>query len=189
MHARVPPPFRVAVFAVAALLVVRRLRCKNGKKCGDMGLSWLCCCCMAREERATADQDLLLAAQSGDVDQVSTLATATTVNLEDDRGVTALHAAVIGNQPAIVELLLARGADVHQRSANGRTALHNACARSSPAAVELLLDAGSDLNCSAPADDADGTSLTPLDFALDWNRVDIADLLRARGAKTARPRS
>ena len=144
---------------------------------------------MAREQRAQADQDLLLAAQSGDVDQVSALATATKVNLEDDRGVTALHAAVIGNQVAVVELLLARGADVHQRSANGRTALHNACARSSPATVELLLDAGSDLNCPAPADDAGGTSLTPLDFALDWNRVEIADLLRTRGAKTARPRS
>ena len=132
---------------------------------------------------------LLLAAQSGDVDTVNALVTPSNINLADENGISALHAAAIGNQLGIVELLLARGADVSHRTANGRTVLHNACARSSTAIVSILLDAGSQLDDVAPSGGADGGTLSALDFALDWNRQETVELLRSRGAKSASSRA
>ena len=120
-----------------------------------------------------------MAAQSGDEDAVRLLCpTAEVANTADGSGITPLHAAVIGSQLNIVQLLLDLGADPAQRSGQGRTALHNACARSTAPVVELLLEHGAEMD--ELSGDGGGT---PLDFACDWKRRDIEQLLRGRGAR------
>jgi ankyrin repeat protein len=61
-------------------------------------------------------------------------------------GWTGLHAAAQGGHAAVVDLLLARGADVNAREAgDNTTALHWAAARADLAIVRALLDAGADV--------------------------------------------
>ena len=58
--------------------------------------------------------------------------------------VTPLIRAAEGGHPAIVRLLLTRGADPNAQDAEGRTALAAAAAHGDPALVRLLIDAGAD---------------------------------------------
>ena len=76
---------------------------------------------------------------------------------------------------AVVEALLAGGADVAARDDHGRAALHFA-GRADVRAVELLLAAGADPGATA----ADGT--TALHTAAEHNNVDPARALIAAGA-------
>jgi len=83
--------------------------------------------------------------------------------------------------PAAVRLLLDLGADVHQAAANPArvTALHAAVSANQPGIVEWLLDAGADPNARQQMD------YTPLMGAAANARLDILDLLLARGADRA----
>ena len=83
-----------------------------------------------------------------------------------------------GNRPAVVALLLDRGADISAADHRDRTPLHHAAAvNSDPGIITLLLDRGA-------AVDARGESgLTPLHAAAWSNRnPDIVELLVERGA-------
>ena len=58
--------------------------------------------------------DIHKAAKDGNIKAVKQhLAAGTDVNMKDKRGMTPLHPAVGGNHPKIVELLIAKGADVN----------------------------------------------------------------------------
>jgi len=96
------------------------------------------------------------------------------------------------NEPAVLQLLIAAGADVNARAAGrevmtqvggrkrrgGETALHLAAAANNPEAVKLLLDAGAALEAVAE----DGGA--PLDYALRLGTANTAaEALVAAGAQ------
>jgi ankyrin repeat protein len=90
-----------------------------------------------------------------------------------------LHLAGFYGHRDVVDLLVARGADVHARSANAvdNTALHAVLAMSGDAGVaERLLAAGADPNA------AGGGGYTPLHIAASRGDVQGVALLRAHGA-------
>ncbi len=97
---------------------------------------------------------------------------ASLLHARNDDGETPLHAAADGHQVEVVQLLLARGADVGAvTSDSAQTALHYAATLGFGDVVALLLAAGADPS----ARDADG--LRPLDVASDELKV----LLRGGG--------
>jgi len=85
-----------------------------------------------------------------------------------------LHAALAGaGNPALVELLVARGADVCATGASGITPLHIAASRGSEQFVALLRAGGADPQAAMH----DGR--TPADLAAERNFPALADQLRA----------
>ena len=79
---------------------------------------------------------------------------------------------------AIVQLLVAHGADVKARSKVGETALMDAAARGDLAAAKLLVERGADVNA------VDHRGYTPLIFAAhyDGDAIELVRLLLSRGA-------
>ena len=111
------------------------------------------------------------------------------VDAKDDKFVgTFLHWAAAGGQKEIVELLIAKGADVNATDGDGDTALHLAGSTTASTAItELLISKGADVNAmnmSPPGRRIGG--MTPLDMATLGNRTEIAALLRKQGGKTAK---
>ena len=106
------------------------------------------------------------------------------VDAKDDKFVgTFLHWAAAGGQNEIVELLIAKGADVNATDGDGDTPLHLAGNNTATKEIaELLIAKGADVN----ARDDDGE--TPLDAISLFNdpNGEIADLLRKHGGKTAK---
>lgn len=89
---------------------------------------------------------------------------------------------IIGNcEPEMMELLLARGAQVEQQHFLGTTALHWACLRGRVELVELLIDHGADVNRSGRKFRAEGE--TPLDCARRREQEAVARLLIDRSAR------
>ena len=78
------------------------------------------------------------------------------------------------NQAEVIELLLQRGADVHQRGFNDYTPLHLAAARGDLGLVELLLRHGADANTIIRIDDME----TPLELAEQAGHKAVAERLR-----------
>jgi RNA polymerase sigma factor (sigma-70 family) len=97
--------------------------------------------------------------------------------------VTPLHAALFGRQVAAALLLIERGADVTPARGGaglkraGWTALHYAAGLGFGTLVLPLLERHADLSRR------DDEGKTPLEVAIDANHLDIADILRSRGAK------
>ena len=87
-----------------------------------------------------------------------------------------LRAQVLEGHTAVVELLLAAGADVDAESNIGETALHYAAAYGHADVVELLVSAGANVN----AQDKDGW--TALFWASFKGYVAVVELLLASGA-------
>ena len=90
-------------------------------------------------------------------------------------GSTPLH---IAATKEVVELLIAKGADVNAKDKYDMTPLHPAAGRGHKEVVELLIAGGADVN----ARDEDGD--TPLDWADRRNQTATTDLLRKHGGKT-----
>ena len=90
-------------------------------------------------------------------------------------GLTVLGHAAWGGHKEIVELLIAKGADVNAKY-EGWTPLHTAVEGGHKEIAELLIDNGADVN----AMDKDGR--TPLHFASAKGHKEVAELLIANGA-------
>ena len=86
---------------------------------------------------------------------------------------TPLHAASAGGHPALVELLLKRGANPNATQEGGWTALHGAAQSGHREMVEALLAGGADVNLRA------SNQQTALDMALMKGHQDIASMLEA----------
>jgi len=90
---------------------------------------------------------------------------------------TALHYGVEKVHKEIVELLIAKGADVNAKATNDWTPLHMAALAGHKGVVEVLIAKGADVNAK------NNESQKPLDIARRQNRMDIVTLLRQHGAK------
>ncbi|HEX6046247.1 MAG TPA: ankyrin repeat domain-containing protein [Pyrinomonadaceae bacterium] len=86
--------------------------------------------------------------------------------------VTPLASAAAAKQTEIARLLIAHGANVNARAASGHIPLHEASANGNVDLVKLLIESGADVN--AKTDDGK----TPLDFAVEYKRDAVADLLK-----------
>ncbi len=73
------------------------------------------------------------------------------VNLTNDSGDTLLILAAYHKQAAVVEVLLARGADVARANDRGQTALAAAVFRQEGGIVQMLLDAGANPDEGSPS--------------------------------------
>ena len=91
--------------------------------------------------------------------------------------VTPLHSAAAARQVEIARVLIAHGANVNATQADsGFTPLHEAALNGNLEFARLLLEHGADVNAKMK----DGK--TPLDFALEQNKSEMAPFLRERGA-------
>jgi ankyrin repeat protein len=85
---------------------------------------------------------------------------------------TPLHAAVAGNQPELVDLLLQHGSDPNATDANGWTPLNLAAHAGSIELVQRLLAAGADVTI------ANQEGNTPLDVARQQGHEEVIGLLQ-----------
>ena len=124
---------------------------------------------------------LLEAARRGELDVVKRLVEAGE-NVNPPAGWrTPLIAAALHSHIAVMEYLLAKGADVNARDRLGRSALWAAVWGDQPAALRLLLSKGADVNVSAKTGD------TLLFMAVEGGRLEMARELITRGAAIDRP--
>jgi len=94
----------------------------------------------------------------------------------DMYGFTPLHFAAIKGQAELVQLLLARKADVEAQTSSGSTALNLAARNGQKVVVELLLANKASINTT------DNNGWTPLHTAAALDRKDVVELLLMRGA-------
>ncbi len=92
-------------------------------------------------------------------------------------GSSALHWAVLADNPTLVEMLLAAGADVTRQDRYGVTPLYLSTLNGSAEVTRMLLDAGAKVMTLDP------TGESPLMTASRAGRVDVVSLLIERGAE------
>jgi len=80
-------------------------------------------------------------------------------------------------QMAIIDLLLAHGADVHDKAFGNSEIIIWAAQQCPPVVVKRLLDAGADIEARSPQ------GFSPLSMALTVRNLDAAELLVDRGAR------
>jgi uncharacterized protein len=101
------------------------------------------------------------------------------VNTGDNNNTIALHSACgrnSGDDAAIVELLMANGADVHKRGAAQLTALDVAVYHGNVQCATVLIAAGADVN------NTNSDEYCPLHIALEQNHASVVQLLLEHGA-------
>ncbi len=101
------------------------------------------------------------------------------VNQKNALGVTALYSAASGGHKEVVELLLAEGADINEKTAayTDVTTLHAAAREGHKEIVEVLLAGGADVNAGSTYNE-----LTAAELAMEANHIEVVKLLIAKGA-------
>lgn len=124
------------------------------------------------------DDDLLMAAESGDITKVAYLLDKEqchefTANVEWTGldNFTALHFAAQENNKDIMSILIDHGSALDAKSGIGRTPLHLASLRGNKEAVKLLVDHKADINCQ------DEDMYTPLHYASEFGNLECAEVL------------
>ena len=122
--------------------------------------------------------DIYDAAYNGNIEAVKQhIAAGTDVNAKDNIGRTPLHGAVVDGHKDVVELLIAKGADIELRCTTcGGTALGHAASGGHKEIIELLIEKGADVNAKSKGE------TTPLHFATSRGHKEVAELLIAKGA-------
>jgi len=151
------------------------LACTNGSRT----IAQLLLTAGADANAAPAGEPVLMtAARTGSVDIVDMLlAHGADVNAHDGwRGQTALMWAAVENHPAVIEVLLRKGADAKAKSTGGYTALMFATRQGHLDVVQRIVAAGADVNEKAPNN-------TPvLTLAVENLRYPVATFLLEKGA-------
>ncbi len=97
---------------------------------------------------------------------------------EDYRDWTPLMYAALDGHKEVVELLIAKGADVNAKNKVGQTPLQFTAWKGHKEIAELLIAEGADVNAK------DGDGWLVLDYATRLGQPEIADLLRKHGGMT-----
>ena len=124
-----------------------------------------------------AELSIHKAAEAGNIEAVKKhLTDGANVNAKDEDSKTPLlHAAVDGHKD-VVELLIAKGADIELRCTTcGGTALGHAASGGHKEIIELLIEKGADVNAKSKGE------TTPLHSAAMHDHKEIAELLIAKG--------
>lgn len=96
----------------------------------------------------SANEDLVIAAQEGRIDDVRTLlGEGANIEYQDDQGINALIAATQEGHTSIVELLIEKKADINRPNADNQTPILLAVSLRHPISlIKILLDAGVNVN-------------------------------------------
>lgn len=101
------------------------------------------------------------------------------INRADEKGFTPLIIAAYSNHPAVVAILLERGADPNAADNSGNTALMGASFKGYTGVAEQLIGAGADVN------QRNGQGAPALIFAATFGQLAIAEQLLRHGADTS----
>jgi len=130
---------------------------------------------------------MLKAVSKGDIEGVkSSLAAGAVpdkilINIGEMQNATLLHLAVAGDHAAIIEMLLAAGANINQPDSNGMTPLHVAANFGHNNILKSLAKAGANLEASEKQE-----GLKPLHFAaMMGHELIVASLLEANAEKNS----
>jgi len=96
---------------------------------------------------------------------------------EDSFYKTALHRAAIGGHTDVVEIFLAKGANINAQDLGRLTPLNCAVENGHKAVAQLLISKGANINAR------NATGATPMDIAIGRNHREIVELLVASGAE------
>jgi len=108
---------------------------------------------------------------SGSPDEVTDVQPFDFLDIQNFKGLTALHLAAERGSPEITEALLDRNADMSIRDSEGRLPLHYAALQGHIEVAELLIDAGGDV------DAIDSKDRTPFLYACVSGHLDLAKCL------------
>lgn len=119
--------------------------------------------------------------ESGDAEALRQLPASVSMDVVDAHGRRLLNVAVTAGDPALIAMLLARGADPAAPDAAGNAPLHVAARLGSVAAADRLVAAG------AAVDSPDAAGNTALHLAVAAEHGELVDWLLAHGADSQRP--
>jgi ankyrin repeat protein len=129
-------------------------------------------------EGAAKLERLVQACRIDELDTVKQYVADVFINAADAYGRTPLHYACRdGNDPKIVDLLIAHGADLERKDKRGHTPLMSACRKGKAELVTSLLVRGSNANAT------DERGRTPLMLASRFGHEEVVNLLIAEGAE------
>jgi ankyrin repeat protein len=137
------------------------------------------------EAQKKLDQELLEAAQKGELDRVKeALRAGADVNAKGKGGSTALGWAASKGYEDMVRLLIKTGADIEWEAPQGQTALHVAAHQGQAEVIRILLSSGADVNQKIKSTTAPKhyQGATALFMAVENNKADAIQVLLQSGA-------
>lgn len=143
-------------------------------------LSFVCCCAcgclLLAHSPASLDSDLMMAAMTGNADQLRmAVAQGGDVNMRDQLASTPLHAAARSGSIEAVQLIAEQGANIYASDGFGWTALMAAAAEGHLPIVRYLQSLGCDIQVR------DREGISPFMWACANDRLEVAEFLLEQG--------